>query len=73
MSCPSDTVRKRVEAVLDMAITTVSSLAESFMTGVSMTPEDADPKQEKFTLPDEHAAPETVEDNMTVDSADVPS
>jgi len=56
-----------------MAITTVSSLAESFMTGVSMTPEDADPKQEKFTLPDEHAAPETVEDNMTVDSADVPS
>ena len=49
VSCQSDTVRKRVEAVLDMAITTVSSLTESFIAGVSMAPEDADPKQEKDT------------------------
>ncbi|KAF7964987.1 hypothetical protein HWV62_1182 [Athelia sp. TMB] len=30
---PSDVLRKRVEAVLDMALSTVSSLTESFMSG----------------------------------------
>lgn len=73
MSCPSDTVRKRVEAVLDMAITTVSSLTESFVTGVSMAPEDADPKQEKPSSPIAHADTETVEDKMTVAEVDVAS
>ena len=72
VSCPSDTVRKRVEAVLDMAITTVSSLTESFTTGVNVAPEDADPKQEKSTSPDVHLDAETVKDSMTVD-ADVAS
>ncbi|KAG1752915.1 beta-lactamase-like protein [Suillus lakei] len=66
VSCPSDAVRKRVEAVLDMAITTVSSLTESFATGVSIPPEDADPKQEKSTSPDDgHTDTETIEDTMT--------
>lgn len=66
VSCQSDTVRKRVEAVLDMAITTVSSLTESFATGVSVPPEDADPKQEKSTSPDGHTDTGTVEDTMTI-------
>jgi cleavage and polyadenylation specificity factor subunit 3 len=71
VSCPSDTLRKRVEAVLDMAITTVSSLAESFATGVSMPAEDADPKQEKSTSPD-HTDTKNVEDTIT-DEADIAS
>lgn len=69
VSCPSDTVRRRVEAVLDMAITTVSSLAESFATGVSVSPEDADPKQEKSN----HTDTEIVKDTMTTGEADAAS
>lgn len=74
VSCPSDTVSKRVEAVLDMAITTVSSLTDSFITGVSMTPEDADPKQEKSTLPDDgHMDTNTEETKISTPEADVAS
>jgi cleavage and polyadenylation specificity factor subunit 3 len=73
VSCPSDTVRKRVEAVLDMAITTVSSLTESFATGVSIPPEDVDPKQQKSISPDGHTDVATVEDTMTTGEADIAS
>ena len=34
MSSSNETLRKRVETVLDMAVTTVSSLTESFTSGV---------------------------------------
>jgi cleavage and polyadenylation specificity factor subunit 3 len=80
VSCSSDTIRKRVEAVLDMAITTVSSLTESFATGVSIPPEDADPKQQKSTSlegrTDTATADDTVttiEDTMTTGEADIAS
>ncbi|KAG1777751.1 beta-lactamase-like protein [Suillus placidus] len=73
VSCLSDTVRKRVEAVLDMAITTVSSLTESFATGVSIPPEDGDPKQDKSTSPDGHMDTATVEDTTTTGEADIAS
>jgi cleavage and polyadenylation specificity factor subunit 3 len=36
----TEALRKRVEAVLDMAVSTVSSLTESFQTGTSMLQED---------------------------------
>lgn len=65
VSCPIDNVRKRVEAVLDMAITTVSSLTESFATGVSVPPEDADPKPQKSISPNGHTDTATVEDTTT--------
>ncbi|KAG1766931.1 beta-lactamase-like protein [Suillus occidentalis] len=67
VSCPSDNVRKRVEAVLDMAITTVSSLTESFATGVSVSPEDADPKQQKSISPNGHRDTAIVEDTTTIE------
>lgn len=80
VSCPSDNVRKRVEAVLDMAITTVSSLTESFATGVSVPPEDADPKQQKSISPNGYTdtatvedTTTTVEDTMTTGEADIAS
>lgn len=80
VSCPIDNVRKRVEAVLDMAITTVSSLTESFATGVSVPPEDADPKQQKSISPNSHTdtptvedATTTVEDTITTGEADIAS
>lgn len=80
VSCPSDNVRKRVEAVLDMAITTVSSLTESFATGVSVSPEDADPKLQKSISPNGHTdtaivegTTTTVEDTITTGEADIAS
>ncbi|KAF9522663.1 beta-lactamase-like protein [Crepidotus variabilis] len=36
----SDTLKKRVEAVLDMALTTVSSLSESFVSGIPVVSDD---------------------------------
>lgn len=33
MTSSSETLKKRVEAVLDMALTTISSLSESFVSG----------------------------------------
>ncbi|KAG5642485.1 endoribonuclease ysh1 [Asterophora parasitica] len=44
VSSTNETLRKRVEAVLDMAITTVSSLAESF---TAKLPEEEEPSKEK--------------------------
>lgn len=40
MDSANDVLKKRVEAVLDMAITTVSSLSESFMSGGPVIAED---------------------------------
>lgn len=41
MTSSSDVLKKRVEAVLDMAVTTVSSLTESFQSGTFVLQEDA--------------------------------
>ncbi|KAF8556151.1 Metallo-hydrolase/oxidoreductase [Imleria badia] len=41
VTSPSEALKKRVEAVLDMAVTTVSSLTESFQSGASVLEEDA--------------------------------
>lgn len=41
MTSSSEALKKRVEAVLDMAVTTVSSLTESFQSGASVLEEDA--------------------------------
>lgn len=46
MTSSSEALRKRVEAVLDMAVTTVSSLSESFMSGAPVVAEDAGLSQE---------------------------
>ncbi|KAH7888842.1 beta-lactamase-like protein [Phlebopus sp. FC_14] len=40
VTCANEMLRKRVEVVLDMAILTVSSLTESFQSGVSMIHEE---------------------------------
>lgn len=37
----NEALRKRVEAVLDMAVATISSLSESFTSGVALTSEEA--------------------------------
>jgi cleavage and polyadenylation specificity factor subunit 3 len=36
----SETLKKRVEGVLDMALTTISSLSESFLSGTPVIAED---------------------------------
>lgn len=41
MTSSSEVLKKRVEAVLDMAVTTVSSLTESFQSGTFVLQEDA--------------------------------
>lgn len=63
-----------------MAITTVSSLTESFATGVSVSPEDADPKLQKSISPNGHTdtaivegTTTTVEDTITTGEADIAS
>jgi len=43
----NDALKKRVEAVLDMAVTTVSSLSESFTAGVPVMTEEAGLAKEK--------------------------
>ena len=40
MSSNNDALKKRVEAVLDMALTTVSSLYESFVSGAPVVAEE---------------------------------
>lgn len=47
----NEALRKRVEAVLDMAVTTVSSLAESFTSTTDVVAEDAGPVKEKSSTP----------------------
>lgn len=41
MQSSSESLKRRVEAVLDMAVTTVSSLSEAFTAGVPLQMEDA--------------------------------
>jgi len=65
-----ETLRKRVEAVLDMALTTVSSLAESFVSAVPVSGEDASLNKEVQLNPSPPEPPEMVE--MNVDKPDVP-
>ncbi|KAG6865517.1 endoribonuclease ysh1 [Blastosporella zonata] len=48
----NEALRKRVEAVLDMAVTTVSSLAESFASGAPTEDEDAVPEKQKLATND---------------------
>jgi len=43
----NESLKKRVEAVLDMAVTTVSSLTESFTSGVSVSREDTKLNRDK--------------------------
>jgi len=50
VSSSNDALKKRVEAVLDMAVTTVSSLSESFVSGGPVVAEDTVLSQEKVKL-----------------------
>lgn len=43
----NDALKKRVEAVLDMAVTTASSLSQSFAAGVPVMAEEAGLAKEK--------------------------
>jgi len=43
----NEALKKRVEAVLDMAVTTISSLSEAFTSGTPLASEDAALTQEK--------------------------
>ncbi|KAG6856292.1 endoribonuclease ysh1 [Tephrocybe sp. NHM501043] len=52
VSSSNEPLRKRVEAVLDMAVTTVSSLAESFASGAPTEDENAVPEKEKASMLD---------------------
>ena len=58
MSSSSETLKKRVEAVLDMAVTTVSSLSESFMSGAPVVAEESGFSQQ-----------DKIETSMVVDEA----
>jgi cleavage and polyadenylation specificity factor subunit 3 len=48
-----ESLRKRVETILDMAVSTVSSLAESFMSGVPLGSEDGVLNKNKANIPAE--------------------
>lgn len=48
----NESLKKRVETVLDMAVTTVSSLTESFSSGVPITGEDVVLSKEMSTFGD---------------------
>ena len=52
VSSSNETLRKRVVAVLDIALSTVSSLTESFTSGVSV-PEEVTPSKETPRFADE--------------------
>lgn len=47
MSSNNDALKKRVEAVLDMALTTVSSLSESFVSGAPVVADESGLAKEK--------------------------
>ena len=51
MSSNNDTLKKRVEAVLDMALTTVSSLSESFVSGAPVVAEEIGLAKENPAIP----------------------
>ncbi|KAF9462338.1 beta-lactamase-like protein [Collybia nuda] len=52
VSSSNEALRKRVEAVLDMAVTTVSSLTESFSSGVPVPNEDIGVSKDKVSAMD---------------------
>lgn len=52
----SATLKKRVEAVLDMAVTTISSLSESFTSGVPLEGDEAVPAEDDRMKKDSHSA-----------------
>lgn len=56
----NETLKKRVEGVLDMALTTVSSLSESFISGVPVVTEEAGLSQEKSLFNITEAMPTAV-------------
>ncbi|RPD78189.1 Metallo-hydrolase/oxidoreductase [Lentinus tigrinus ALCF2SS1-7] len=70
----SESLRRRVEAVLDMAVSTVSSLSEAFTAGVSLQMEEPAPagessKEQKSGSPTLPSIPEdTKEDTSTRDA-----
>jgi cleavage and polyadenylation specificity factor subunit 3 len=51
VSSNNDTLKKRVEAVLDMALTTVSSLSESFVSGAPVIAEEMGLAKENPAIP----------------------
>lgn len=51
VSSANEALKKRVEAVLDMAVTTVSSLAESFQSGVPVASKDASLEKDVLQVP----------------------
>jgi cleavage and polyadenylation specificity factor subunit 3 len=51
VSSNNDTLKKRVEAVLDMALTTVSSLSESFVSGAPVVAEEIGLAKENPAIP----------------------
>jgi len=51
VSSNNDALKKRVEAVLDMALTTVSSLSESFMSGAPVVAEETGLAKERPDFP----------------------
>ena len=51
MSSNNDALKKRVEAVLDMALTTVSSLSESFVSGSPAVADEMGSAKEKPRFP----------------------
>lgn len=65
MTSSNEVLRKRVEAVLDMAVTTVSSLTESFQSGTSVLEEDAvvgketDHQDEASEIPEDSSVQES--------------
>ena len=50
MTSSSESLRRRVEAVLDMAVSTVSSLSEAFTAGVSLQDDEHAPGTEASGL-----------------------
>ena len=55
-----EALRKRVETILDMAVSTVSSLAESFMSGVSLGSADDALNKDKTRTPQEAGTPDKI-------------
>ena len=52
-----EALRKRVEIILDMAVSTVSSLTESFMSGIPIGNEDGILSKDKAKTPPEVGLP----------------
>lgn len=70
MTSASEALRKRVEVVVDMAVTTVSSLTESFQSGASVLQEDAvvgketDHRDETSDIPEDLGRSAVLETNV---------